>query len=58
MRAKKGEIMNLNYGRELYDFFLLPTIRIHQRYIYHTEIEIVWLKWFVGVIIWKDNKDE
>ena len=48
--------MNFNYGHELYDFFILPTIRIHSRYNNHIEIELVWFKWFVGVQIWKKEK--
>lgn len=49
--------MNLNYGRELYTFFLIPTIRVYSRYKRHTEIEIVWLKWFFGIQIWKEGVD-
>jgi len=44
--------IEIQKGHELYDLILIPTIRIHRRYMTCTIIEFVWLKWYVGVRIY------
>lgn len=42
-------------GRNLYDFFIIPTIRVDKR---NGDIRctIEWLKWYIGIWLW--NEDE
>lgn len=45
-------------GTNLYDFFLIPTIRIDKRDCEFTRVTIEWLKWYIGFVILKENNDE
>lgn len=39
------------HGKYISDIFLVPTIRIYDRYIDYTDIELCWLRWYIGVRI-------
>lgn len=39
---------SITKGRNIYDFFIIPTIRVEWRWL-HFSITIEWLKWYVGI---------
>jgi hypothetical protein len=41
-------------GKLLYDFFVIPTIRIDTRNRDFTRITIEWLKWYIGFVVNKE----
>lgn len=45
--------MNIYFtsGENMYDWFIIPTIRIDRKYTDITYITIEWLKWFIGFCI-------
>lgn len=38
-------------GKFTKDFYILPTILIHNGDGIYTSIELVWLKWYIGIVI-------
>lgn len=44
--------INFTYGTNLYDFFILPTIRVESRYRSHRRLTLEWLNFYIGVAIW------
>ena len=36
-------------GTNMYDFFIIPTIRITSRDGLYTFVTVEWLKWYIGV---------
>jgi hypothetical protein len=47
----------MTIGKNLYDFFIIPTIRIDKRYLNYTRITFEWLNFYVGFVI-EYNKEE
>ncbi len=38
-------------GKFAKDFYILPTILIHNGDGIYTSIELAWLKWYIGIVI-------
>lgn len=38
-------------GKFTKDFYILPTILIHNGDGIYTSIELVWLKWYIGIVV-------
>ena len=41
--------IKFSYGKNNYDFFVVPTIRITNNAGLYTFLTIEWLKWYVGI---------
>ena len=41
----------MGYGKNFYDFFLIPTVRIERRYVGYTRITLQWLNVYIGFTI-------
>ena len=42
-------------GSYTYDFYFMPTVILHNTGLY-TTLELAWLKWYIGVIVNKEEK--
>ena len=42
---------SMTKGKFTKDFYILPTILIHNGDGIYTSIELVWLKWYIGIVI-------
>lgn len=47
----------MSRGSYIRDFFLIPTVVIHSGDFY-TSIDIAWLKWYIGIVINKEQEHE
>jgi hypothetical protein len=47
--------IRLSKGTNIYDFFIVPTIRIDTSSGVDTHITVEWLKWYIGIAIDRNN---
>ncbi len=38
-------------GKYIRDFYILPTVIIHNGDGIYTSIELAWLRWYIGIVI-------
>ena len=41
----------MRIGELIYEFFLIPTIRIENKYKDYFDIELCWFKWYINMRI-------
>ena len=53
MKERTSFIRNdiMTKGKYAKDFYILPTILIHNGDGIYTSIELAWLKWYIGIVI-------
>ena len=45
-------------GKNLYDFFIIPTIRIESKDYYFSRLTFEWLNFYIGFIIRHNREDK
>ena len=45
--------ISLEYGKDIFNFYFLPTINYHRRFGYVSNLEIRFLKFYWGFAFWK-----
>lgn len=48
----------MSIGKNLYDFFIIPTIRVERTYREFTRVTFEWLNFYIGFIIEHNKEDE
>lgn len=60
LEQRKPKIIDCSkiVGINTYNFFVIPTINIENRYMNYTDITIEWLRFYVGIRIFnKENQN-